>query len=405
VTGPDELSRLLSLRDYQERIRRRLPGRDEMVLMNTWGDRGQDTRIGEGFVLKELEAGARLGISHFQLDDGWQSGQTSNSAFAGGSLERIWDDPAYWRPHPERFPNGLGLVVARSRELGIEPALWFNPSADGSYAHWRQDADTLIGLHRDHGIRTFKIDGVKIPDKKAEVNLRRMFDAVVEATGGEAVFNLDVTAGRRYGYHTFNEYGNIFLENRYTDWRNYYPHWTLRNLWQLCRYVPPQGLQIEFLNRWRNAANYGDDDPLAPARVPFDYCFAIAMVAQPLAWFEGSGLPEEAFSLGEAVRVYREHQAALHGGRILPIGDEPSGTGWTGFQSIGPDGGYVIVFRERTDEAERTIPLWDAKGRRLRFERVCGQGKDFDAREDGAGVVFRLPEPFSYSLYRYGVAR
>ena len=30
---------------------------------------------------------------------------------------------------------------------------------------------------------------------------------------------------------------------------------------------------------------------LAPGRVPFEYCFAITMMAQPLAWFEASGLP------------------------------------------------------------------------------------------------------------------
>ena len=78
--------------------------------------------------------------------------------------------------------------------------------------------------------RTYKIDGVLIPDKQADVNLRAMFERVMAATGGKAVFNLDVTAGRRWGYHYGNEYGNIFLENRYTDWGNYYPHWTLRNL-------------------------------------------------------------------------------------------------------------------------------------------------------------------------------
>ena len=58
-----------------------------------------------------------------------------------------------------------------------------------------------------------------------------------------------MTAGRRWGYHYGNEYGNIFLENRYTDWGNYHPHWTLRNLWMLARTVPPQNLQIEFLNK------------------------------------------------------------------------------------------------------------------------------------------------------------
>ena len=122
----------------------------------------------------------------------------------------------------------------------------------------------LIDLHRRYGIRTFKIDGVDIPDKTADVRFRAMLDKVMEATGGEAVFNLDATAGQRFGYHYLTQYGNIFLENRYTDWSNYYPHWTLRNLWTLSRYVPPQSLQIEFLNRWRNADKYPADDPLAP---------------------------------------------------------------------------------------------------------------------------------------------
>ncbi len=297
VTGDGDLGRLQALRTYQANVRTRLPGRDEMVLMNTWGDRGQDTRLNEAFALAELEAGARLGISHFQLDDGWQAGRSSNSAYAGGSLEGIWSNPDYWRPHPERFPRGLDPVVRRGHELGIEVCLWFNPSQDESYAHWRDDAETLIGLYRDHGIRTFKIDGVQVPDKRAETNLRRMFDAVRAATGDAAVFNLDVTAGRRYGYHVFNEYGNTFVENRYTDWVNYYPHWTLRNLWMLSRYVPPQALQMEFLNVRRNAGLYPPDDPLAPARVPFAYAFAVTMMAQPLAWFEATGLPAGAFEI------------------------------------------------------------------------------------------------------------
>ena len=75
---------------------------------------------------------------------------------------------------------------------------------------------------------------------------------MLEETDEEVIFNLDATASRRGGYHMFNEYGNIFLENRYTDWQNYYPYWTLRNLWMLSKYVPAEKLQIEFQNKWRN---------------------------------------------------------------------------------------------------------------------------------------------------------
>jgi hypothetical protein len=402
VTGDGELGRLQALRSYQERIRLHEPKRDEMVLMNTWGDRSQDRRLSEAFALEELTAGHRLGISHLQLDDGWQAGRSSNSAFQGGSLERIWDNPGYWLPHPERFPNGLDPVVKRGRELGIEVCLWFNPSKDESYAHWEQDAATLIGLYRKYGIRTFKIDGVQVPDKLAEANLRRMFEAVRQETEDAMVFNLDVTAGQRYGYHYFGEYGNIFVENRYTDWSNYYPHWTLRNLWMLSRYVPPQNLQIEFLNVWRNADKYGTVDPLAPANVPFAYAFAIAMMAQPLAWFEATGLPDEAFRISRLITEYREHQAALHAGQIFPIGEEPSGAGWTGFQSLAKDGGYVLVFREYNEQASATLKLHDVADHEVRFHHVLGDGSDFVAEAGDSGRVnFSLPEPHSFALYQY----
>jgi len=404
VANGGEFGLLSALRSYQERIRVHQANRDEMILLNTWGDRGQDTRIHESFALAELEAAARLGVTHFQLDDGWQSGQTSNSATAGGSLENIWARGDFWRPHPERFPNGLAPVVERSKALGIELCLWFNPSKDDSYAHWQDDADALIGLYRQYGIRTFKIDGVMIPDKRADRNLRAMFERVMAATNGQAVFNLDVTAGRRWGYHYGNEYGNIFLENRYTDWGNYHPHWTLRNLWMLSRTVPPQNLQIEFLNQWRNADRYDAHDPLAPGRVPFDYGFAITMMAQPLAWFEATGLPEDAFTAAPLIRTYREHQARIHAGRIFPIGAEPSGVGWTGFQSIRGDSGYLLVFREHNNRHKARLRLWDVGGRTIQGILVAGQGHDFTATADEDGCIeFRLPRPFSFALYTYHV--
>jgi hypothetical protein len=316
VYSGKEKDGLIALRNYQKNIRLHKEGRDEMVLMNTWGDRGQDSRVRESFALAELEAGAKLGITHFQLDDGWQSGQSSNSAFKGGSLESIWNNPKYWEPHPERFPNGLEPIVKRGKELGIEVCLWFNPSKDNSNENWEKDANTLIGLYTKYGIRTFKIDGVSLPDKTAELNFRKFMDKVNQETGSKVVFNLDVTAGRRGGYHYLNEYGNIFLENRYTDWTNYFPYTTLRNLWMLSKYVPAENLQIEFLNKWRNADKY-TNDPFGPANYSFDYLFAITMAAQPLAWFEGTGLPAEAIEVvAPVIKKYREIQADLHRGSI-----------------------------------------------------------------------------------------
>ena len=396
---------LTALRDYQLRLRTHRDGRDRSIMMNTWGDRGQDTRIEETFCLAELEVGARLGITHFQLDDGWQAGRSANSAFDGGSFEDIWSNPDYWTPHPDRFPNGLAPVVARGREVGIEVCMWFNPSKDDSYAHWQEDATAMIRLHREHGIRTFKIDGVQIPDKRAELNLRRMFDTVMTELGDDAVFNLDVTAGRRYGYHYFGEYGNLFLENRYTDWGNYYPHWTLRNLWMLSRYVPARNLQIEFLNLWRNADKYPGDDPLAPGKIPFAYAFAVAMMAQPLAWFEGTGLPEEAFEIAPLLAVWREHAGRYHAGTTLPVGDEPDGVSWTGFQSlIGETEGYLLVLRELSPEDSTKLATWFDPGARVRLRRLAGAGADSEGEVDASGrLPVSLPTPFSFCLYSYTV--
>ncbi|MES2275947.1 MAG: alpha-galactosidase [Bacteroidota bacterium] len=404
VTSGGQLGRLKALRTYQQQIRTHLPGRDDMILMNTWGDRNQDKHIGETFTLKEIEAAHRLGITHFQIDDGWQTGRSANSAFKGGSFNNIWQNPDYWKPSIEKFPNGLTPVVQLGKKLGIEVCVWFNPSKDSSYAHWREDAGALINLYKQYGIRTFKIDGVQVSDKAGEVNLRKMLDTVMAVTKNQAVFNLDVTAGRRYGYHYFNQYGNIFLENRYTDYGNYYPHWTLRNLWMLSRYVPPQNLQIEFLNNFRNADKYPVDDVLAPSKVSFEYEFALTMMAQPLAWMEATGLPKEAFKAAPVMKKYQILQTAIHAGQIFPIGNEPSGTSWTGFQSMNKNKGYLLIIREQNKEVSTRLKTWFEPGKKITCKTLLGSGKDevITVGNDGT-VAVKLDSPNSYVLYQYQI--
>jgi len=401
VCGESELDFLQALRTYQENVRVHLPARDDMIMMNTWGDRNRDSKIGERFILAEIDACKALGITHFQIDDGWQKGLSVNSARKEGNLWDAWN-PKDWAPHPERFPKGLQPVAAYAKKQGVEIGLWFHPSTSNGYANWELDADVVIGQFRQSGVRYFKIDGVKLPDKRADANLRKFFDKVVRETDGAVVFNLDATADNRGGYHYFNEYGNTFLENRYTDWMNYYPYWTLRNLWMLSKYVPPQNLQIEFLNTWRNAEKYPMDDPLAPSRLPFEYVFAIAMAAQPLAWFEGTGLPEEARRIAPLIRRYRAVQSDIHSGKIFPIGDEPSGNGWTGFQAIQDSTGYLLIFRERNPNPKAMLRTWLPPGKRIECETVLGQGLPFTTNvgENGS-VEFSLPDEHTFTLYRY----
>lgn len=403
VSGKTELSTLSAVRAWQKTVLKQ----ENMVMMNTWGDRGQDARVNESFCLAELEKADRLGITVFQIDDGWQAGKSPNSAFAGGSFDDIWKKKGYWTPDHDKFPRGLAPIVERGRELGVEIGLWFNPSTQDEFADWEKDAAVLIGLYEEYGIRIFKIDGVVIPTKKAEINLRRMLDKVLDVTGGRVWFNLDVTAGRRAGYNYFGEYGNLFLENRYTDWGNYYPCYTLRNLWQLSRYVPAEKLQIEFLNPWRNAAQYPQNDPYAPINYSFDYLVAISLMGQPLAWLEASNLPEEAYSAGCLLDKYKEVSADIHSGVILPVGEEPSGSSWTGFQSIvSEETGYLLVFREDNGREKADISTWLPDGRSFALLPVAGSGKKCRVKVgDNGNISLTLKEKNSFALFKYEILK
>ena len=92
------------LRAYQKNIRNHDNDRDEMIMMNTWGDRNRDASIGEEFCLREIDACVKYHITHFQIDDGWQTGASTNSANPKGRLWNRWtvDD---WQPNPRTLPE------------------------------------------------------------------------------------------------------------------------------------------------------------------------------------------------------------------------------------------------------------------------------------------------------------
>jgi alpha-galactosidase len=178
----------------------------------------------------------------------------------------------------------------------------------------------------------------------------------------------------RLGYYGRTQHAALFLENRYTDWGNYYPHWTLRNLWMLSKYVPARKLQIEFLNVRRNMEKYGDD-PLAPHRSGLLYSASAALFANPLAWMELTGLEEaDADGLADLLRRVAPHHRRILSGHILPIGEEPSGTGWTGLQSSAQEAheGYLLLFRENTEHRTYGFKLWGLQHERLQLNYVAG---------------------------------
>ncbi len=383
-----------ALHRYQRALRAFDPARDGRFLANTWGDRSQDTRVNEAFMLAEVEAGARLGVDVIQIDDGWEAGCTINSAEAGGVWDGFWAaDAGFWQPHPDRFPRGLAPVIDRARELGLQFGLWFVPDSADDFANWERDADLLLGLHRAHGVNYFKIDGVKAVTRLGEMRLHRFFDKVLADSAGAVVFDLDITAEIRPGYFGLMQTGPLFVENRYTDWHNYWPHQTLRNLWMLAHYIDPARLRIEFLNNARNAGNY-PDDPLAPARYAPDYLFAITMAANPLGWCEVSNLPEDyRAAVAPLAAIWKTHRTDFFTGQLLPIGAPPDGAACTGFASVKDGRAYLLLFRELTDTERWPIDLPLTP---TRVTRLAGHGSVniVDGR-----LHATLPTPLSYGFF------
>ena len=334
-----------ALQTFQRQLRTYLPDRDGKFLSNTWGDRSRDLRINQDFMRREIAAGAKLGVDIIQIDDGWQTGRTANSAKGSGVWTGYWaQNPNFWVPDSTRFADGISALVKQAAASKLYFGLWFGPDSSNDFSNWQRDADLLLSLHRNDGIDYFKIDGVKAVTKPGERNLRRLFDRVLQGSNGRVAFDLDVTAETRPGYFGMPDVGPIFVENRYTDFHGYFPHQTLRNLWQLAAYVDPQRLRMEVLNNARNPKLY-DGDPLAPSAYQPDHLFATVMFANPLGWFEMSNLPPAyAASMSKLVATWKQHREALFQSTILPIGEAPDGTNWTGFSTFGK-ANYLLLFR------------------------------------------------------------
>ena len=165
---------------------------------------------------------------------------------------------------------------------------------------------------------------------------------------------MDITAGRRLGYLPYRELGDLFVENRYTDWGNYLPHATLRNLWQLARYFPTERMQFEVLNLRRNADKY--TDILGPANYDIDYAFASVMPAKPLIWMEMTGLCEEDTArLQRIAAVFKEYRDDFVDAD--PNGECPTGFSLTGFRIAGKQNDYLLLLRENTEKGTYPVEL------------------------------------------------
>lgn len=374
---------------------------DAGVYSNTWGNDSGGRKICEKFLEDELDSAHAIGVTHYQVDAGWDTGEK---------------DPATgrsrWTLNRAALPFGFARIREKAEQYGIKIGLWFVPyTEDGcDYACYRQDAETLTALYHEYGATFFKLDGFKLLSFTAAYRFEKMLRLVLERTGSAVFFNMDVTNWPRTGFFGATQYSNLFFENRYTDRISYYPHYTLRNVWEACRYFPACRMQAEFLDTERNAELYEADeagDALAPRRCGQDYAAAATLFASPLAWLEPSVLSEGGKNalarLMEAARgVRKEIPASL----VLPVGEDPDGASFTGFQAIRDEkNGCLLLLRENTAESSHRFRLCTGGfGPETEFKKIVSNCGGEVRALSGSEIDVSMDHPFSYAVYSYRVS-
>lgn len=392
------------LKEYKRLLRCRRKGEGHLFTMaNTWGDRNCEKSLCEKFLSEELKAAGQIGVDVLQIDDGWETGAITDPE---NYMDHVWEGyhsaaENYWSVDATRFPQGLQPVADEAKQRGVSLGLWFSPDSADDFANWRADAKILGEFHQSYGIRYFKLDGVNVRSKTGDRN----FSLLMEAVNREgASLQLDVTAGDRFGYHYKPQYGVLFVENRYSDWGNYFPYRTLRNLWMLSRVLPACSMQFEVLNPRRNPEPYADD-VFAPQAYEMDYLFATVMVANPLLWCELSHLEaKDSAALQVIVAAWRPHSRALFESDVLPVGEEPNGRSCTGFWACRSDSeGYFVFLREKNERSTARYQIPPLTGKRLQIELIAANGAgevQSDVSSDGI-VTVHFSRPNQYLFVRY----
>ena len=387
-------------------LRERYPfeERHSAIVVNPWGCGNFPSRVSGDFFRTDFSAAAEVGATHYQIDDGWQSG----NGLAEIVVENKPVNDDYWKVSP-KLGGSFDQVKKDANDAGIQPALWLAPSCNAEYRDWEKTAAWVLDFHRKYGFSLFKIDAVMLRTYESEQNLRRLFEKLRSETHGDIYLNLDTTNGQRPGYFHFLEYGNIFLENRYAChlWaRGYHPEIVLRTLWQLAHFTRIQTLQIEIAN----PADINEElyktklsNHPHPCQYRFDYWAMIAFFANPLLWMTPSTLPEEnRMTLHTIMALYQQLRPQIHHGEIFAIGDEPDGKAICGFHSCNraTNHGYFLFFRELCNqESRKSILLPFPLTMKQPLKLLAGTGKATVAEE--GNLAIEIDHAGSYVLYEY----
>lgn len=363
-----------------------------VAMSNTWGDRNGFSRVCHDFVLREVDAAKELGVDIVQIDDGWQSGSTSDPAIYDEQRHRHFGD-SFWQIHTERFPEGLGAITNYAEPDGIRVGMWFAPDSNDCFAKLERDKAVLRKAYEEWGIRFFKLDMYRVLDTAYRDRFLELLKEIY-SFGNDVSVQLDTTRDERINYLCGRQYGTIFVENRYHKWANAFPHRVLRNLWSLSHYLPAQKFQFEVINPDLWQENYRPGDPFIPSLYDMDYQFAAVMLSNPLFWMEmqflGSNRKEE---LKRIMPVWKQHRHILSESDVIPMGQKPTGRSFTGFQvQTGGKTKYLLLFREATEQAEATLCAGVTSGN----IKILASNTETELNLMNGAVHVKLSKPRSY---------
>ncbi|MBO5724556.1 MAG: hypothetical protein J6S58_06970, partial [Lentisphaeria bacterium] len=371
----NDVERTVLLKNY---LKRRFPfdvSKNATVMVNPWGCGHFRELASEDFIKKDMAAGAEVAASHYQIDDGWQSG----GGLAELSVKNRKITRDFWKISEKFTDRSFDHVTAHGRAHGIEPALWLAPSCNCDYEDWEEFADLILEFYHKYSIRFFKIDSVLLRTYRSEQNLRALLTKVRRETHGDVLFDLDTTNGQRCGYFHFLEFGNIFLENRYTmGGLGYHPEKVLHTLWMMSRYVNPFMLQIEIPDPDEANTEFYETHPHGDFRCyPMDYMAMLTMFASPLLWCTPSTLSAvNRKIIREVMLLHKQHRQKIASGIVFSVGREPDTHVITGLQSHDfEDGsGYLLFFREKNCFMESDILPLSNIPQNARWEILAGEG-------------------------------
>lgn len=365
-----------------------------ITMSNTWGDCNGDSRVCEEFIYKEIETAKEIGVDIVQIDDGWQVGNTLYPIPRDEIGCRIFDDPC-WDLNTERFPNGIMPLAKFAEKQGIKIGMWFAPSSHNGFALLERDKAVMKKAYFEYGARFFKLDMYRAKSKEETDKVLELIKYIY-SLGDDVSVQMDVTRNDRLNYLCGREYGTVFVENRYTKTANSFPHRVLRNLWDICRYVPSNRFQFELVNPDLYKDSYYEGDPLAPSLYDMDYLFSTVMLSNPLFWFELQHLSKaRKDELKKIMPVFCEHRERLANADVMPIGEKPDGTSLTGFLvTICNKAEYILAFREFTERDEMEIKLKEMPGK---VELLCSNADvRTEAKEGALKISFSKPRAYAF---------